>query len=86
MLGTPAFAQVPNVNLMPELKSKTPEEKERDEKADRAYRDSLRKIPDAKGASDPWGNIRGPEATAAKPTVKPKSAPVSRAKADTPAN
>ena len=84
-LGTPGFAQVPNVNLMPELKSKTPEEKEREEKADRAYRDSLRKIPDAK-AGDPWGDMRGAQAPAPKSAVKPKPAAAKRAKIDAPAN
>lgn len=84
--GAPAFAQIPNVNLMPELKSKTPEEKERDEKAERAYRDSLRKIPNAKAAGDPWGEVRGAEAPPQRPVVKPKPLPAKRAKADAPAN
>lgn len=82
MLAAPAFAQIPNINLMPELKSRTTEEIERDEKADRAYRDSLRKIPDAKGNADPWGSVRGSEG----PAAKPKTSPAKRAKADTPAN
>jgi hypothetical protein len=84
LFAAPAAAQAPNINLMPELKSKTPEEKERDEQADRAYRESLRKIPDAKGASDPWGTVRSTDA--AKPVAKPKPTPPKRAKADVPAN
>jgi hypothetical protein len=58
----PACAQVPNVNLMPELKSKSPEEKEADAIKEKAYKESLRKIPDAKASSDPWGNVRSNDA------------------------
>jgi len=63
----------PNVNLIPELQSKTPEEKEQDAIKDRAYRESLKKIPDAKGASDPWGNVRSTEAPKTAAPAKPKS-------------
>ena len=38
--------------------SKTPEEKEQEAARQKAYKDSLRKIPDAKVSSDPWGNVR----------------------------
>jgi hypothetical protein len=70
--ATPASAQMPNINLMPELGSKTPEEKEKDAIAEKAYRESLRKIPDTKVSSDPWGNVRGAEAP--KPaSPKPKT-------------
>jgi hypothetical protein len=62
----PAYAQSPNVNLIPELKSKTPEEIEQDKITERAYRESLRKIPDAKVSNDPWGSVR---------TEAPKPAP-----------
>lgn len=66
----PAYAQ--HVNLMPDLKSKTPEEKEQDAIADKAYRESLRKIPDAKASADPWGNVRSdaPKVTPSKPRTK----------------
>jgi hypothetical protein len=56
--AVPADAQTPNINLVPELKSKTPEEREQDAITDKAYRESLRKIPDAKAAADPWGSVR----------------------------
>jgi hypothetical protein len=59
LLTAPAYAQTPNVNLFPEVRTKTPEEKERDAVRDRAYKDSLRKIPDAKASNDPWGTVRG---------------------------
>jgi len=65
-----AYAQ--NVNLLPQLPSKTPEEKEQDAIADKAYRESLRKIPDAKASADPWGGVRNdaPKAAPAKPRTK----------------
>jgi len=70
LLAGPAYAEMPNVNLIPEIAHKSAEEKEQDQVREKAYRESLRKIPDAKGASDPWGNVRG--ADAPKP-VKPAS-------------
>jgi hypothetical protein len=70
LLAGPAYAQMtPNINLIPELQSKTPEEKEQEAAQQKAYKDSLRKIPDAKGASDPWGAVRSAEpAKSAAPT------------------
>ena len=62
LLTAPAYAQTPNINLMPEFQSKTPEEKEADAIKEKAYKDSLRKIPDAKASSDPWGAVRSTEA------------------------
>src|ERR1044072_6205441 len=55
-LAAPAWAQAPHVNLMPELQSKTPEEKEAEAAREKAYRESLKKIPDAK-VSDQWGTM-----------------------------
>jgi hypothetical protein len=65
--SAPASAQSPHVNLMPELGSKTPEEKEADAARDKAYRESLKKIPDAKTSNDPWGNVRAAEPAKAAP-------------------
>jgi hypothetical protein len=75
LLTAPAHAQMqtPNINLMPEVKSKTPEEKEQDAIKDKAYRESLRKIPDAKTSSDPWGAVRSNEAPKAAAPAKPKT-------------
>ena len=82
-LASPARAQdassSPHMNLIPELASKTPEQKEADEARDKAYKESLRKIPDAKTSSDPWGNVRAdtpktPAKTSAKPRAKTGSA------------
>jgi hypothetical protein len=89
LLTSAAHAQMPNINLIPEASSKTPEEREADEVRDKAYRESLKKIPDAKVSSDPWGNVRTdppkaaantsgiPKAAANTPkAVKPKPKPV----------
>ncbi len=76
LLTGPAFAQTPNINLIPEIKSMTPEEKEQEAIRDKAYKESLRKIPDAKTSSDPWGNVRSDAApkSAAKPaSTKPRT-------------
>ena len=71
-LSAPASAQTPNINLMPELATKTPEEKEADAIREKAYRESLKKIPDAKTSNDPWGNVRAAEPAKAAPP-KPKT-------------
>ena len=73
LLTMPAYAQSPNINLMPEFQSKTPEEKEQEAIKDKAYKDSLRKIPDAKGSSDPWGTVRSADAPKAAAPAKPKT-------------
>jgi hypothetical protein len=70
LLTAPAYAQTPNINLMPELMSKSPEEKEADAIKEKAYKDSLRKIPDAKASSDPWGAVRSNDAPKAAATPK----------------
>ena len=74
LVAGPAAAQVqtPNINLIPDLQSKTPEEREQDAIKDKAYRESLKKIPDAKASNDPWGTVRSTETpkTPAKPKTK----------------
>jgi hypothetical protein len=62
LLTAPAYAQTPNINLMPELVAKSAEEKEADAIKDKAYKESLKKIPDAKASSDPWGSVRSTDA------------------------
>lgn len=78
LLAGPAYGQVPHVNIISELPSKTPEEKEADAVKEKAYKESLRKIPAAQGAADPWGNVRSAEtpksAAPAKPRTKTGSA------------
>ena len=78
LLTGPAYAQMPNINLVPETKSMTPEEKEAEAARDKAYRESLKKIPDAKVSSDPWGAVRAPDA--------PKAAAKARTKTGSTAN
>jgi hypothetical protein len=75
LLAGPAAAQMqtPNINLMPETQSKSPEEKEADAIKDKAYRESLKKIPDAKASNDPWGTVRSTEAPKAASPAKPKT-------------
>lgn len=75
LLTAPAYAQTPNINLIPELQSKSPEEREQEAAKDKAYKDSLRKIPDAKASSDPWGTVRSNDApkAAAAPAKKSKT-------------
>jgi hypothetical protein len=72
LLTAPAYAQTPNINLIPELQSKSPEEREQDAIRERAYKDSLRKIPDAKASSDPWGGVRSADAPKTASPAKPK--------------
>jgi hypothetical protein len=74
LLTVPAYAQTPNINLMPEFQSKSPEEKEADAIKEKAYKDSLRKIPDAKASSDPWGAVRSTD------TPKAAAAPAKKSK------
>jgi hypothetical protein len=73
LLTAPAYAQTPNINLIPELQTKSPEEKEQEAARDKAYKESLRKIPDAKTSSDPWGTVRSNETPKAAAPAKPKT-------------
>ena len=71
LLTAPAYAQMPNINLIPEATHRTPEEKEQDAIREKAYKESLKKIPDSKASSDPWGTVRSNETKAA--PAKPKT-------------
>lgn len=73
LLAGPAYAQTPNINLIPELSSRSPEEKEADAVREKAYKESLKKIPDAKGSSDPWGNVRSTDTPKAAAPAKPRT-------------
>ena len=80
LLASPALAQVPPVNLLQDNKpSKTQEEKDAEAARDKAYKESLKKIPDAKQPADPWGNVRSDA-----PAAPAKSAAKSKAKTTTP--
>ena len=71
--AVPTYAQVPTINLAPDVPSKSPEEKEQDAIRDKAYKESLKKIPDAKTSSDPWGAVRSNDAPKTAATTKPKT-------------
>ena len=81
VLAGPASAQLPNINLLQDGPSKTPEEKAAEAERDKAYKETLKKIPDSKASSDPWGGMRSdppkqaaaPKASAATGTPKKKS-------------
>ena len=73
LLTGPAYAQTPNVNLMPEIASKTPEEKEAEAARDKAYKELLKKIPDAKASTDPWGSVRSVDAPKTSAPAKPRT-------------
>jgi hypothetical protein len=74
LLTAPAFAQdTPHINLMQDAPTKSPEEKEQDAIRDKAYKESLKKIPDAKTSSDPWGAVRNNDAPKTAAPAKPKT-------------
>jgi hypothetical protein len=75
LVAGPAYAQMatPNINLIPEMQSKTPEEKEQEAIQQKAYKESLRKIPDAKASSDPWGGVRSAEPAKPVAPAKPRT-------------
>ena len=68
LLAGPAYAQtLPNINLLQEGPTKSDEEKAADAERDAKYKDTLKKIPDAKASNDPWGGMRSdPPKTTAK--------------------
>jgi hypothetical protein len=69
----PAFAQMPQINLLQDnTPAKTDEQREQEQATDKAYKESLKKIPDSKAANDPWGGVRTDAARA--PPAKAPSA------------
>lgn len=58
VVSGPAFAQAPQFNMMADGPGKTPEQIERQKALEKAYKESLRKIPDAAAVDDPWGGVR----------------------------
>ena len=91
LAAVPARAQMsgggsgaPHLNLLSDLPSKTPEEREQDAERDRKYKDSLKKIPDAKASNDPWGGVRSDAPKAA--TTKAPAAAKAKAKTGTAQN
>lgn len=75
LLASPALAQIPPVNLLQDNKpAKSQEEKDAESARDKAYKDSLKKIPDAKPA-DPWGGVRSDASPPAKSVSSSKPKP-----------
>jgi hypothetical protein len=61
LLTSAAFAQMPMPGLsLGGTKQRTPEEQQRDEAIDKAYRSATKKIPDQKTVNDPWAEVRTP--------------------------
>ena len=95
--ASPARAQMggggdgPHINMLADQPSKTPDEIEADKEKQKAYKDSLRKIPDAKVSNDPWGAVRSdapkaaaPAKTASTAKAKPKAKADSKTGTNTP--
>ena len=75
LLASPALAQIPPLNLLQDTKPpKSQEERDAESVRDKAYKDSLKKIPDAKQPADPWGGVRSDASPPSKSvsTSKPK--------------
>jgi hypothetical protein len=74
LLTVPAYAQMPQMNLLQDNSGpKTPEQKAAEEATDKAYQESLKKIPDAKVSKDPWSNVRGEASPKASAPAKPRA-------------
>ena len=78
LLASPAFAQIPKLNLLQDKPGKTQEEKDAESAQEKAYKDSLKKIPDQKAPSDPWGSVRSDA-----PSAPAKSASSTKSKSKT---
>jgi len=77
-------SETPHVNFLSDLPSKTPDQIEAEQERDRKYRDSLKKIPDAKASNDPWGGVRSDAPKAA--TTKAPAAARAKTKTGTAQN
>jgi hypothetical protein len=80
----------PHINILADGPAKTPDELEAEQQRNQAYKESLRKIPDAKGSNDPWGGVRTSDAPKTVPsktmpskTVPSKTAASAKPKAKT---
>jgi hypothetical protein len=64
----------PHINMMADGPGKTPDELEAEHQRDQAYKESLKKIPNAKGSNDPWGGVRTSDAPKTVPSKTAASA------------
>jgi hypothetical protein len=86
-LAGPAFAQMPNINLMQDGPSKSPEEKAAEVEREKAYKETLKKIPETKASSDPWGGMRAdPPMQPAAPKASAATSAPKKTKSGTAAN
>lgn len=75
LLASPVVAQgLPPINLLQDKPSKSQEQIDAETAQQKAYKESLKKIPDAKQPSDPWGNVRADAPTPAKTTSSTRKA------------
>ena len=75
LLASPALAQgLPPINLLQDKPSKTQEQLDAEAAQQKAYKESLKKIPDAKQPSDPWGAVRSDAPAPAKSASSTKKA------------
>ena len=79
-----AHAQMPNINLLADGPSKSPEQIEKEQAQEKAYKESLKKIPDAKTSADPWGGVRSSDAS--KPATSSKATAATKQKPKTGSN
>ncbi|RXH17318.1 hypothetical protein [Bradyrhizobium guangzhouense] len=88
LMAGPAFAQEsPHINLMADGPGKTDDEKAADAERDKAYKETLKKIPDAKASNDPWGGMRAdPPKKQPAPKTSAATSPPKKPKAGTAAN
>jgi hypothetical protein len=87
VLAGPAFAQdSPHINLLADGPSKTDDEKAADAARDKAYKETLKKIPDAKASNDPWGGMRADPPKQPAPKASAASSAPKKPKAGTAAN
>ena len=61
LLTQVSYAQ-PIPGLSPKEKARLEEKQARDKQTDKAYKSTLERIPDANKNTDPWGNLRAPNA------------------------
>jgi hypothetical protein len=75
LLTGPAYAQMPNINLLADKPGKTEEQIEKEKAQEKAYKDTLKSIPDAKVSNDPWGGMRSdaPRTPSTRGAIAPKS-------------
>ena len=66
LTGTASAQFMPGINLAPDSRPLTPEEKEKRKAVDDAYRSAIGKVPDKKKSADPWEDIRSNKATSSK--------------------